>query len=209
MKRDPYPLQWPDGWKRSTWRKTSRFVARFALDRDHVIRQLRGRGGSHIVITSDLPTRNDGLPYANATCTDPGIAVWWIEKGKQHVMACDRWRTAAQNLRAIDKSLNALRDLDRWGTSETVERAFAGFAALPAGNGVENNVSQSKPWREVLGMYFAADGLNGKEQLVLAKLHHRRLIKEHHPDVGGSHERAAELNAALAEAEQELGVYHD
>jgi hypothetical protein len=30
------------------------------------------------------------------------------------------------------------------------------------------------------------------------------LIKEAHPDVGGSHELAAELNAALAEAEQEL-----
>lgn len=42
--------------------------------------------------------------------------------------------------------------------------------------------------------------------LVLAKTRHRKLIQLHHPDAGGAHDVAADLNAALAEAERELGA---
>lgn len=205
-KREPYPLQWPDGWRRTTSRGVPRFTGAFARDRDSVIHQLKMRRGSHIVVTSDLPTRNDGLPYANATCQDPGIAVYWIERGKEQVIACDRWRTVGQNMRAIDLSIEALRGLDRWGATEMVERAFAGFAALPPGSSTEPPQPVKRTWREVLEMYFACDSLALDEQLAVAKARHRRLIKEHHPDRGGDHARAAELNAALAEAERELGV---
>ena len=74
--REPYPLQWPATWKRTeSYKRTApKFSSQFARDRDAVIRQLKRRGGN-VVITSDLPTRNDGLPYANASCTDPGVAV--------------------------------------------------------------------------------------------------------------------------------------
>ena len=103
MTRSSYPLQWPPGWPRTRNRpKRPAFIAQFARDRDHVIHQLRKRGSARIVITSDLPVRNDGLPYANASCSDPGIAVWWVEKGRERVMACDRWPSVAFNLRALD-----------------------------------------------------------------------------------------------------------
>ena len=150
MSRSPYPLQWPEGWKRTVNRQgrgtspgQAKFEGQFARDRDSVIRQLKRRG-SNIVITSDLPTRNDGVPYADAFARDPGIAVYWVEKGHERVIACDRWKTHALNMRAIDLSLEALRGLDRWGASEMVERAFAGFAALPAGSG-EEFIPQKKP----------------------------------------------------------------
>ena len=205
MKRDPYPLQWPATWARARSRAKPQFIAKFARDRDAVIRQLRMRGGSHIVITSDLPTRNDGLPYANASCSDPGIAVWWVEKGREHVLACDRWRHVTDNLRAIDMSLEALRGLSRWGASETVERAFAGFATLPPGSGepsAPESAPRKRPWREVLGGTWPA--LDKPDLLAIAKRRYRDLIASAHPDRGGSHEVAAELGAALAEAETEL-----
>lgn len=217
--RRPFPLQWPVNWPRTsgirhgrgTLRWQAKFDSNFARDRDAVVRQLRKRG-SHIVITSDLPTRADGLPYASANASDPGIAVYWVERGAERVIACDRWKSCALNLRAIDMLLEALRGIDRWGASEMVERAFAGFAALPPGRGEEYvapPAPRAKNWREVLGVDRASLGtelqlLDRDEQLAIIKMRHRRLIKEAHPDAGGSHELAAEINAALAQAEAEL-----
>lgn len=208
-KRLPYPLQWPAGWKRTdNWRRHKpRFVSRFAQDRDSVLRQLKLRRGSHIVITSDLPVRNDGLPYANSNCSDPGIAVYWVEKGHEHVIACDRWRTVSDNLRAIEMSLDALRALDRWGASETVEKAFAGFAALPPGDGTHTPpASPSKrPWRSVFSIEGVFAQLGHADLLAVVRSRYRMRMQTAHPDAGGSHELAAELNGALEEAELELG----
>lgn len=204
MARSAYPLQWPDGWKRTSFRDVPRFIGQFARDRDSVIHQLKMMGNSNIVITSDLPTRNDGMPYANATCSDPGIAVWWVKKGREHVIACDRWRTVSLNMRAVDLSINALRGLDRWGTSHVVEKAFAGFAALPPGSdGTLPPQPVRRSWREVLGVPVVP-GLAHSDMLAICKSRHRDAIKKHHPDVGGDPAVAAELNAALAEAESEL-----
>lgn len=175
-----------------------------------MIHQLkRFRHASNIVITSDLPTRKDGLPYADARCSDPGIAVWWVQKGREQVIACDRWKDVTQNLRAIDMSLEALRGLDRWGASEMVERAFAGFAALPPGSSDTSYTQPPQPakrsWREIFGLDVDKfSPLHDDDLLVLARARHRDRIKLAHPDAGGSHELAAELNAALAEAEEEL-----
>lgn len=201
MKRDPYPLQWPDGWKRATSRYVPKFGSQFARDRDAIIRQLKMRNASRIVITSDLPLRSDGIPYANASCNDPGIAVWWVERSKEQVMACDRWRLIGQNARAISMTLEALRGIERWGSSQMVERAFAGFAALPPGSS-GTMPSGPRPWRDVLGGAWPA--LQRWELLAIAKARHRAAIQTAHPDAGGSHELAAELNAAIAAAEVEL-----
>lgn len=201
--RDPYPLQWPEGWKRATSRGVPKFGSQFARDRDAVIRQLKMRGASRIVITSDLPTRNDGLPYANASCSDPGVAVWWVERSKDQVMACDRWRTVTQNMRALDMTLEALRGIARWGSSQMVEQAFAGFAALPPGSS-GTVPAGPKPWREVIGGEWPP--LARFELLVLAKSRYRAAIQKAHPDANGSHELAIELNRAIAAAEQELSA---
>lgn len=203
MARDPYPLQWPEGWPRTeSWKRGKpQFGAQFARDRDSVFRQLkRGRRASNIVITSDLPTRNDGMPYANASCSDPGIAVWWIEKGRERVLACDRWRHINYNLRAIDLTLEALRGLDRWGASEVVERAFAGFAALPPGADAPRG---PRPWRDVIGGSWP-EGIDRDELFVIAKSRYRKAIEAAHPDRGGDPAVAAELNVAIAAAEAEL-----
>lgn len=191
--RDPFPLSWPEGWQRVSnyGRARARFkVSSFAHARDSVLHQVKLLGGSRAVITSNLPTRLDGLPYANSSePADPAIAVWWVQKGHEQVMACDRWRTTRDNLHAIELSLDALRGLSRWGSTQIVERAFAGFAALPpAGH----------DWRAVLGF-------NGSPvTLDEVKRRFRERAATAHPDQGGSDHEMQRLNAAYAAAKLEL-----
>jgi hypothetical protein len=213
VSRSAFPLQWPEGWARAQFRRTPKFQTQFVDDRDAVFRYLRKRNGSNIVITSNLPLNSKGLPYEAGVIGgggDSGVAVWWVEKGREQVIACDAWVRAAQNLSAIERTLTALRALDRYGCTSVVERAFAGFAALPASGETSNGEYKPPPrkrtWREVLCETFAPwPALADDELLVLAKSRHRKLIQLHHPDAGGSHELAAEINVALAEAERELG----
>lgn len=221
-KREPFPLQWPDGWKRTKQglRERSRFGFRgqvsFAQARNELLVELERLGAANVVITTDLPTRNDGLPYASGRADDPGVAVWFVmrdgSRWHERVFACDKWRTHAENMTAIARSIEAMRGLDRWGAGDVVARAFAGFAALPAGDSDTPAALKKQPWREVLGR--AANGaplipwpedLARDELLAVVKSRYRKLIQLAHPDAGGSHDRAAELNAAMAEAEAELG----
>lgn len=188
--RNPFPLQWPEGWARTRHPAAARFkVSSFAYARDRVLRQVRQLGGTRGIITSNLPTRLDGLPYANATePADRGIAVYWVEQGRERVMACDRWTRTRDNLHAIELSLDALRGLARWGSSQIVERAFAGFAALPA--------SGQHDWRAVLGAELRT--------LDEVKRRFRELAATAHPDQGGNPHEMQRLNAAYAAAKLEL-----
>ena len=55
-KRTSFPIQWPDGWKRTPNRFRPKFhEGHFAVVRDSIIKQLNRMGGTHVVITSDLP----------------------------------------------------------------------------------------------------------------------------------------------------------
>lgn len=213
--RSPFPLQWPESFKRTPVDERTKarfFGVGFARARDEALLELGRLGAINVVLTSDLPLRNDGLPYANGRADDPGIAIWFglPDKGgtiRERVFACDRWLSPAENIRAIAKSVEAMRGLDRWGMADVVERAMGGFAALPPGSGQEYvppaPTPKSKPWREVLEGSWPTS-LDADEALVLAKARHRKLITIHHPDKGGDPAKAAEINAALAAAEKEL-----
>lgn len=220
-KREPFPLAWPDGWTR--WPANDRRKSKFGYKASGQVSlsgalmflrdELSRLGAANLVITSDLPTRNDGLPYADGRATDPGIAVWFLlpdARGamQERVFACDKWRSPAENMQAIALSIEAMRGLDRWGAGDIVSRAFAGFNALPPGDGGTPPQQPAKrSWREVLNMTGGImSSLSPADQVAIAKTRHRDAIKQAHPDVGGSHERASELNTALAEAEAELGT---
>jgi hypothetical protein len=217
MARRPYPLQWPPGSRRtsSKERVPSSFgrpePGRFgrsppsAYETAKELHAELGRlGAANAVITSQLPTRHDGLPYADGRSEDPGIAVWFVLDGHERVFACDKWCTPGENLRAIAKSIEALRGLERWGMADVVSKAFAGFAALPSGAPAP---PVKRDWREVFGVEALVDTLlasSTDDLIAVVKARHRKLIAEHHPDAGGDVARAAELNAALDEAEKEL-----
>ncbi len=213
MARSPFPIAWPPSVKRVRHRESSLFDKSrgFSSACKGAVHQLElMRGISHIVVTSNLPTRANGLPYSAGPgqISDPGIAVWWVKGGVEHALACDRWHTCVENMRAIEKTLEALRGIARWGTAEMVEHAFAGFAALPAGSGVESGVVPipvEETWRDVFGLNGAQwTSLSAMDQLAIVKARHRSMMKEAHPDHGGAVAQAARLNAALQTAEWEL-----
>lgn len=202
--RDPqvYPLDWPIGEPRATRRVRGKFEVQFGRARDELLRELRLLGARDVVISSNVPTRRDGLPYADAPkrLSDPGVAVYWTAErwdaaAKRYVrtpfvMACDKYDSPVANIRALGLSVEAIRSLERHGTRQLRDRAFSGFAALPA---VASPPSRSVWWR-VLGL---------SEQPVTedeVNTAYRARAKHCHPDHGGSDEAMAELNRARDEA---------
>jgi hypothetical protein len=63
-------------------------------------------------------------------------AVAWVkmQESKEHnyVIACDAFKEVRLNICAIRLTIAALRQIDRCGASSLLERAWKGFAALPA-----------------------------------------------------------------------------
>lgn len=185
------PLYWPEGWKRTERTQRSRFGnCTVASECREVLNEL-GRMNVpdyNVIISTNLRTRLDGLPYSNQPrIDDPGVAVWFSLNGEERVLACDRWDTIAGNLRAIAKHIGALRGQDRWGVG-SLEQAFRGYAALPAGD-------EPRDWRAFLGF--------GPEEIVYPTLINERFKKlamDRHPDHGGTDESFAELAMARKHA---------
>lgn len=179
---EAYPLTWPMGRQRTRDPKRSNFdvpLGRSIKDVQHEVRLLGGRG---LIISSNFATRADGMPYANQRRRkeDNGAAVYFMHKSKPMCFACDRWDRLEDNLRAVAKTIEALRGIERWGTGDMVEQAFTGFTALPA----------PTSWWQTLEL----DGPGaGKPDIEAA---HRRLSMRHHPDRGGDTNRMADINRA-------------
>lgn len=193
---DAYPLQWPAGWSRTATkdRKSSRYRTSNGKVRKDLLESIRLLGGVLPIISSNMQVRLDGLPYANSTSViDPGVAVYWVREGQQEVMACDRWETPWENLRAIFHAIEALRAMERAGATQILNRAFEAFQ-LPSGG---PSVGK-RHWREVLD--YGNDPLDAG----LIRARFKSLAVKLHPDVGGDIERFKELEAAYREAMKEV-----
>lgn len=207
-----FPLSWPVGWPRcpesrrtrakfgnvrevqsahnpgNTWKQRGSLT--IAGARDRLLAELARLGAARIVLSTNIRTRNDGLPYSNAAePDDPGAAVYFRLKGQPRVLACDKWDRVADNIAALAKHIEAIRGQVRWGVG-SLDQAFGGYLALTA-------VGARKHWTEILRV--SADA-------TLADVEAKRiaLLRKHHPDRGGSHAQAAEINAAADEARLEL-----
>lgn len=190
---DAYPLAWPDGWARTKRPERSRFNVSFDKARQELEWEIQRMGGRYVVISTNVPLRRDGRPYASQGHRpdhgDAGVAVYFERDGKQMVFACDRWDYVQDNMRAIQKTIDAMRGIERWGASDMMERAFSAFQALPP----------PKHWRDILAM--PKDMPATRENIVSA---YRMLAAVRHPDRGGSTEAMAELNAARDAALKEV-----
>lgn len=214
MSIQAYPLQWPAGWKRTgdayrqhgqfgkrvsnpktTWRRLEDVTVTEALIRVLAELQRMGIDRDDVVISTNVPTRLDGLPRSGAKApADPGAAVYWRDGGANRCIAVDRYLKVEDNLCAIAATLDAMRAIERHGGAAILERAFTGFTALPApGHGAPRD------WWEVLGVDRATVTREGCKQA------YRRLASQFHPDKpGGSHAAMAELNAAQEQALKEV-----
>lgn len=193
---EAYPLQWPVGWPRTErYRvKNGAYTVPFIRARDDVFRSVRLLGGRDVVLSTNIPLRRDGIPLAGQRQPDDvGVAVYWTDpKKKPRVIACDAWRKVDHNVRAVGLALEGLRSIDRAGASQILERAFTGFAALPAPMGGD--------WRQVLGFAPGTRPMRGQiEDAYRARVHTA------HPDTGGSHDLMVALNDARAAALREIG----
>lgn len=190
-----FPLHWPEGWKRTSYRRKSAFrPAGFGRVRDVLLHEVKLMGASNVVLSTNVSLRQDGLPYANQrNPDDPGVAIYFLYKKKQMSFACDSYRKVEENALAIAKTIQAIRGIERWGASDMMERAFRGFAALPENAG-------PRPWREVFSV--SSYGAPTREWV---DSRFRVLLKERHPDAGGTNEAMAELNQARADALKEVG----
>ncbi len=192
-----YPLTWPPGWKRTPAhrRKSSSYKVSETTARDALLRSLKLLGARNVIVSTNIELRLDGLPYANRrTPDDVGVAVYWTRNGREEVIACDSWRTIRENYRAIGLAVEALRQLERCGASEVLERAFTGFAALPAPQG-----AKPRGWRDVLGFHPLT---RPSRDEIEARF--RELVREAHPDHGGTNEAFRELVEAKRQAIEEV-----
>jgi hypothetical protein len=192
-----FPLSWPDGWPRTPEAKRKWSLAggrAQAQDWNVVLKRLHDElarlGAGNIVMSTNQPVRRDGNPYAaKRIIQDPGVAVYFTLRGRQLVMAQDAYELMEDNIRSIALAIEHLRGLERHGGGTMMDRAFAGFEALPP----------PRSWRDVLEF-------GDEEPIILAaaEARFRHLAKKAHPDAGGSTAAMAELNAAIAEARREL-----
>jgi hypothetical protein len=179
-----YPLNWPPSQPRTpkAQSKFSRFKTPYSRSKSSVQLELkRMHGISQVVISSNVRPRNSEDPYPEVQ--DNGVAVYFVRDGKAIALACDSYVNVAANMRAIALTLKALRDIERYGSTELLDRAFTGFTALPAH-------VMKRPWYDVLGVSAAASFLEIKEAYL-------KLAEINHPDKpGGDLARFQEITEA-------------
>jgi len=135
-------------------------------------------GGKAMVISSNVPLKQDGTMRMDRDPVDAGVAVYFTRNEKQVVFASDRFDTIAENLQAIGKTIEALRGIERWGASEMLERAFKGFMQLETG--------ARRAWWKVLDIPASAS----IEEIEGA---FRKLARTLHPDVNKAADAVAQF----------------
>ena len=191
---EAYPLYWPEHRPRTDKhrRERSRFRINFGAACSQLAAELQRLGAREVILSTNVPLRNDGMPYASARPPeDPGAAVYFTYKKNKMCFACDRWDRVQDNIQAIRHTIAALRGVARWGTGDMMEAAFKGFTALPAPSAI-------RTWWEVLGIL---PGLRPTRAAV--EDIYRRLRSQYHPDKGGDPVKFHELQEAYDQAMRE------
>jgi hypothetical protein len=198
---EAYPLYWPEGRPRTDGRRRerSRFKTTFGQARNALMAALRLLGAREVVLSTNIPLRNDGLPYASTRPPeDPGVAVYFTYKKNKMCFACDRWDRVQDNAQAIRHTIEALRGVARWGTGDMMEAAFRGFVALPP-PGVA-----TPSWKTVLGLGASSEVGPCTAQALRARWKIVRSI--HHPDKGGNADQFFEMKRAYEQGCAALGI---
>lgn len=212
----PYPLHWPIGRARTPDRKRKRAVFgqmkaakradgsvagykqkkpwSFEVTRTDLLAELELMRATHVVVSTDLPLRQDGAPYANRRVDDPGIAVYFRRKVagsselRAYAMACDQYDRLSDNCRALVLTVGAMRKIERHGSSDLMEQAFSGFTALPAPG--------ARDWPAVMGIDPSWVGSSGLDVEAEVGRKYLEFVKRHHPDRGGDPDVMRRVNIA-------------
>jgi hypothetical protein len=150
-----HPLQWPLQHPRAARPVGATFTTTLGAARDGLLRELKLLGATGVIISSNLPLKANGQPYARtAGISDFGVAVYFNYLGGQRVLASDKWNALEANMQALRKTVEALRGLGRWGCSDILQGTFSGLLALaPAAAGAPD---AGESWQAVLGLATGA-----------------------------------------------------
>lgn len=184
--------EWPGTPTPSYRQKSAPFKAPYARTLDLLEKELGHLKAKDVLIQAYLrreDIRNDGWPRSNARPSNPGVVLTFeVQKGAGRItmsFPCDNFTFWEDNLRAIAKSLEALRMVDRYGVTRNNEQ-YRGFTALPAADPNAARAAAIAFLASVTG-WPTSQVINdnqGAYRLAAAALH---------PDKGGSHERFVEL----------------
>jgi hypothetical protein len=194
-----YPLQWPVGYKRTKDRKYSAFKQ--SPDKVQILlrKELSRLGAVGVVVSTNVPIRNDGQMYADAMKrqkqldNDPGVAVYFNYKSNQVVLCCDTYNKVWENLYAIALTIGNLRAIERYGVSDFLNRSFTGFAELPP----STITPYKRSWWEVLEVSHNATEHEVDEA-------YWDVAKKVHPDRGGTDQAFQELQEAYRQAKKQF-----
>ncbi len=166
-----YPLYWPEGWPRSKYSQRARFGDHSVMEGRNVLaNQVRLFGGSNLIISSNLELRLDGNPRSGQKQpVDRGVAVYFKRNKQDVALACDVYGTVEDNLWALCRTLDALRQIERDGSPSLINRAFKGFAALPD--------PDHREWWDVLHVSPTASPEEKRKAYF-------ELARRYHPDTG-------------------------
>lgn len=169
------PLNWPAGWPRTGAPTWPTFKASTQTIMNELEKVLDALDCKSPVITTNQPLRLDGgLRTAQGTTpTDAGVALYFIRNGEELCIPCDKFTTVYANLRAIGLTLEYIRRMEKYGTSEMVNATFRGFKALP--EAIIMGPGQARAWYEVLGVDQNADA-------AVITAAYRALVRKYHPD---------------------------
>jgi hypothetical protein len=123
----------------------------------------------------------------NLSVVERQATVQWVDpRTKREVtLTMNRQRTVNDNIRVLYLAIEAIRLNEKRGIDETVRAAYLQLA--PAGN----------HWTNVLELPATASAVEVEQAF-------KKLARKAHPDVGGTDEEMAALNAARAAALSEV-----
>ena len=173
-------------------KRTHKYSVPFSQAIDDIDTELTTRlGADSVRLSTAAPHRKeDGLPYANARPDDPGAVVRWSKDGDQFCVAADNWTTLRDNLRTIGLYIAEKRKM-AGRPVRTAQDEFAS-ARLPPGDDEEAIVAGNGLERDA----HAVLGVAPDAPDAVVKGAYRELLKERHPDHGGTQAEVTELNRA-------------
>lgn len=188
-------------WLRPDLRERSKFTASWGDTLWLLEQGIRLLDGTDVVIEADLNERDirlDGMMRADARPASPAVAVAFESRFGPLIYRCDRYDQLPwagnkpimrglwqHNVRAIAKTIEALRYVDNYGATQSGEQ-YRGFKAIGAGSGAAASGMTTDEAKRIL---FEWANLDGWPTLVEDRVKMLKTVKKAtHPDVNeGNH----------------------
>ena len=188
-------IDWPDQFNRTPRgerRQTTKFSVTFTQAAQRLRNELLERvDADDWRLSTAAPARKkDGLPYAGADPTDPGVVVRWSKAGEKFAVACDHYDDWRDNVRAIGLYVREKRKMA--GRPVTTGQSEFATAKLPSGDETGGAATTASPAHEILEVAPDADP-------AVIQAAARQKIKETHPDQGGDPEAFRQVREARDE----------